>query len=109
MCVRSVEASPTWRFNLVTFCSRFDLTKPSGTHRVLLAPRGWSRRRPGPGEPPGNPSSSGLLRCARRSVVEATLVARQVHKLAKFYRTELTKGTWPGNVEWLPPMRTRVL
>lgn len=36
-------------------------------------------------------------------------MAGQVHELAKFSGTELTAGTLPGNVEWLPRMRTKVL
>ena len=100
---------PSLCFRYVVRSSRFDLTKASGTLRVLLAPRGWPCERSGPGEPSGSPSSSGLSCRARRSGVEATLAARQVHELAKFWRTELTMVVLPGNVEWLPPKRSRGL
>jgi hypothetical protein len=62
----------------------FDLTKARSTPRVLLAPRGWTRKRQVPGS-----HQEVLLarasRCACRSLAEATLRAGQVQELAKFW------------------------
>src|SRR5215469_16481753 len=86
----------------------FDLTKARSTPRVLVAPRGWTRERQVPGSHQ-EVLLARVSRCARRSAAEATLEARQVQELAKFSRTELTKGTLPGKFKRLPWRRVRAL